>query len=383
MMKVRERKYLLKTYGERCEKLSFESIHCDHKVANSFETFLSSQFCLENFEIYEKILEYENMFGCCCPNKNAPEVQAEEDRVDTEEPSKTCICSHCIDKNQILKTINYIKKEFICKNSEREVNLTAKTKNQLLFQILVLSNRPKTKYGHWILYECDATLFEDVKAEVKVILEKDLFPRFIKNLHADVPLHGSLDLGTLLSKRLIAGKCESLHTEDEDTLDSLQLGHKRSLKKVNSNPIRFNTLIQTLQSQNNSLSTFSYDDANRTKLSNSNTKPHSTSNLLRKLSNSNNNSTPYLTKKFCNGSRELSSHLSNPSSVSSPSSPDNLDYLELDLEDVECGGFKERSMKKVRRLSNSSVFDILLSAKKPTKFQPLKRSNSISSLPTF
>eukprot|EP00121_Abeoforma_whisleri_P002961 Awhi_evm1s2659 len=214
MFSAQQLQYLENNYGALAVNLTFENIHTDATVANLFRLFLIRQYCCENLESYEKILEFENMFNCRCISashgyedphnavfdfcssmsisSNDSDSMASTTSSDCESiRSSTQICGKCTDKNQIIRSMLYIIKQFISSNGESEVHLPAKIKNDLLQRFASIQGRPSNinspsssfricMHMHSKqLYLSDRFLFEKVKLEVRKILERDLFERFL------------------------------------------------------------------------------------------------------------------------------------------------------------------------------------------------------------
>eukprot|EP00121_Abeoforma_whisleri_P001257 Awhi_evm1s1122 len=193
--------YLENEYQTHAANLTFENIHTDTKVAHLFRLFLIRQYCSENLDAYEKIIEYENMFFCNC--SSSPESNS----IDQQNPTFTVIWSNdcsinssselevcdCADRNQIYSCMTDIIKQFINSTSKYELNLPATVKSAFIERLVSMQERAIDDDRHCFTpqryVKKDRFLFEQVKVEVRSILENDLFQRFVVDINKDYVIY--------------------------------------------------------------------------------------------------------------------------------------------------------------------------------------------------
>eukprot|EP00121_Abeoforma_whisleri_P007051 Awhi_evm1s6426 len=212
--------YLEENYGALAANLTFESVHTDDRVANCFRLFLMRQYCCENYDCYEKILEFEDMFLCSCAYtcsnsyyryngfNDCPTSSSSEFSIDSSNDSST----DSIDSSK----------------GEREVNLSAKVKNDLIRSLITIQERStifeddvshsSDAYGQEV-FESDRFLFAQAKSEVRAVLEHDLFIRFL------------VDLSTQFATFRVVKRNKSLDTSSSSCKG---INHTKNLRLVKS-----------------------------------------------------------------------------------------------------------------------------------------------------
>merc|ERR1712227_509281 len=169
------------------QNLNFDYIHINSEVACAFKHFLSLCYCRENFDIYENVLKYENLFLCSCfsskPSAAISPSAAKEETGHLKRNQKSHntitnlqhlqdttnfkVCCKCTDSTKIEQLIHYIGREYISNNSDNQVNLTGRTKKILISKIRNLDKRSRNKNKQFPFYIDDMQLFGEVKLEVE------------------------------------------------------------------------------------------------------------------------------------------------------------------------------------------------------------------------
>eukprot|EP00121_Abeoforma_whisleri_P015670 Awhi_evm1s14419 len=204
-----------------------ETVLNDEKATSIFLAFLNSQYCLENYEMYHDVDDFERMFLCRCPNiENHPQTNGElPEREDV--PLKTVdydstelLCEKCVNPANILKKCSSIYEEFFTANSEREINLDSPIKEEIVKNYQAFCNRLKSPDLHFCTYttienlttmsltesnmlldvptlnesekkNCDnefhfsptdIRLYKRAKHQMLRLLRTDIFPRFMRVL---------------------------------------------------------------------------------------------------------------------------------------------------------------------------------------------------------